>query len=54
MSHVTRHMLGLFAGRPGARQYRRIMSVDAAQPDAGPELIERAFGVVDGLATRAA
>ena len=54
VSHVTRHMLGLFAGRPGARQYRRIMSVDAAQPGAGPDLLERAFSVVDGLATRAA
>ncbi len=54
VSHVTRHMLGLFAGQPGARQYRRIMSVDAAQPGAGPDLLERAFGVVDGLATRAA
>ena len=24
LSHVTRHMLGLFHGRPGARQWRRI------------------------------
>src|SRR5690606_9737788 len=26
---VTRHMLGLFAGRPGARQWRRILSEKA-------------------------
>ena len=26
---ITRHMLGLFAGRPGARQWRRILSEKA-------------------------
>lgn len=37
---VTRHMLGLFAGRPGARLWRRRLSEDAHRDDAGPSLIE--------------
>jgi predicted Fe-S protein YdhL (DUF1289 family) len=32
---VTRHMLGLFAGQPGARAWRRALSEGAARPDAG-------------------
>ena len=36
---VTRHMLGLFAGRPGARAWRRALSEGASAPGAGPELL---------------
>ena len=36
---VTRHMLGLFAGRPGARAWRRTLSEGATRPGAGPELV---------------
>jgi tRNA-dihydrouridine synthase A len=32
---VTRHMLGLFTGQPGARGWRRALSEGAARPDAG-------------------
>jgi len=39
---LTRHVLGLFHGAPGARQWRRILSEEARHPQAGPELIERA------------
>ncbi|MBF9029946.1 tRNA dihydrouridine(20/20a) synthase DusA [Rhodobacterales bacterium HKCCE3408] len=46
LHHVTRHMLGLFAGRPGARTWRRVLSEGAHAPDAGPALIETAL---DGL-----
>ncbi|CUH63699.1 putative tRNA-dihydrouridine synthase [Thalassovita gelatinovora] len=46
LSQVTRHMLGLFAGRPGARQWRRILSERAHRPDAGPELVEDALAQV--------
>ena len=31
MHQVTRHMLGLFHGRPGARQWKRILSERASQ-----------------------
>ncbi len=47
LSHVTRHMLGLFHGRPGARQWRRILSVDAARPDAGAEVLLKALAALD-------
>ncbi|MDU8943208.1 tRNA dihydrouridine(20/20a) synthase DusA [Ovoidimarina sediminis] len=40
---VTRHMLGLFAGRPGARVWRRMLSEGAHEDGAGPELIEEAL-----------
>ncbi|EAQ04563.1 tRNA-dihydrouridine synthase A [Pseudooceanicola batsensis HTCC2597] len=43
LGQVTRHMLGLFAGRPGARHWRRILSEGAHRPGAGPELVEQAL-----------
>lgn len=44
--HVTRHMVGLFQGLPGARRYRQILSAEGAGPDAGPDVIARAFAAV--------
>ena len=43
---VTRHMLGLFAGRPGARAWRRHLSERAHRPGAGPEVIAEALARV--------
>ena len=43
---ITRHMLGLFSGRPGARNWRRVLSTEAVRPDAGPEVIEAALAQV--------
>lgn len=43
---ITRHMLGAFAGRPGGRLWRRILSEEAHRDGAGPEVIERALGTV--------
>jgi len=43
LHQITRHMLGLFAGQPGARAWRRILSEEANRPGAGPELILRAL-----------
>ncbi len=42
LARLTRHVLGLFHGAPGARQWRRILTEGAHRPDAGPALIERA------------
>jgi len=42
LSAIVRHMLGLYAGRPGARDFRRELSEGARSPDAGPELLHRA------------
>lgn len=38
---ITRHMLGLYAGEPGAREYRRRLSEGARVPGAGPELLHQ-------------
>jgi tRNA-dihydrouridine synthase A len=43
LSAITRHMLGLYSGAPGAREYRRILSEGARAPLAGPELFKRAI-----------
>ncbi len=39
-------MLGLFHARPGARTWRRILTVEAIAPGAGIEVIERALEAV--------
>ena len=54
LGHVTRHMVGLFHGLPGARRYRQILSVDATRPGAGSEVLREAFAVVDFGAEREA
>jgi tRNA-dihydrouridine synthase A len=43
LSHVTRHMVGLFHGQPGARRFRQILSEEAPRPGAGPQVMLRAF-----------
>ena len=45
LSSITRHMLGLYAGEPGARDYRRLLSEGARSAGAGPELLRRAAGI---------
>ncbi|SEB35536.1 tRNA-U16,U17-dihydrouridine synthase [Nitratireductor aquibiodomus] len=51
LSHVTRHMIGLFHGFDGARRYRQILSSKATKPGAGAEVLREAFSAVD-LGTR--
>ncbi|MBT8474449.1 MAG: tRNA dihydrouridine(20/20a) synthase DusA [Alphaproteobacteria bacterium] len=46
LQSVTRHMLGLFAGQPGARAWRRHLSENAHRPGAGPEVVEEALALV--------
>ena len=43
LAAMTRHMLGLFHGVPGARAWRRILTVDGVKPGAGLEVIDRAL-----------
>ena len=43
LHQITRHMLGLFSGRPGARAWRRMLSEGATVSGAGPELVEQAL-----------
>ncbi len=46
LKSITRHMLGLFQGLPGARRWRRALSEEAHRPGVGPELLLRAAGAV--------
>ena len=47
LHHITRHMLGMFNGQPGARRWRRFISEKAAQPGAGPEVLIASLDVFD-------
>ena len=46
LKSITRHMMGLFQGLPGARAWRRLLSEQAHRPGAGPEVIRRAAALV--------
>ncbi len=50
---VTRHMLGLFAGAPGARGWRRTLSEGARQPQAGLAVLDAALACLDADAMAA-
>ncbi|WP_288584398.1 tRNA dihydrouridine(20/20a) synthase DusA [uncultured Methylobacterium sp.] len=51
---MTRHMLGLFNGRPGARPYRRHLSVAGTRPDAGLHTLREAVALVSRAPASAA
>ena len=40
---ITRHMMGLLAGRAGARAWRRALSEGASRPDSSPAILESAL-----------
>ena len=44
--HIVRHMLGVFQGRPGARQFRRLLSEQGHKAEAKPELLLQALAKV--------
>jgi len=43
LKYVTRHMLGMFHGRPGAKLWRRTLSEKAYREGAGIEVVEEAL-----------
>ncbi|MBE5202564.1 MULTISPECIES: tRNA dihydrouridine(20/20a) synthase DusA [Pectobacterium] len=47
LGHITRHMLGMFQGIPGARQWRRYLSENAHKPGADAAVVERALALVN-------
>jgi tRNA-dihydrouridine synthase A len=47
LADITRHMLGLFAGRPGARAFRRHLATHAARRGAGARVVEDALALID-------
>ena len=48
LKHITRHMLGLFQGIPGARHWRRHLSEYGPRDEAGIEVITQALGKITG------
>jgi tRNA-dihydrouridine synthase A len=54
IKHLTRHILGLFNGEPGARLWRRYLSENAHLPGARPQIIldalEQVLAVQEGRA----
>ncbi len=51
---MTKHMLGLFNGRPGARQFRRHLSENATRRGASLDTLRDALAHLDRAADRAA
>ena len=52
LAAMTRHMLGLMHGRPGARSWRRILTVESIRPGAGLEVVDRALDAVREASAR--
>ncbi|MCU0827378.1 MAG: tRNA dihydrouridine(20/20a) synthase DusA [Tabrizicola sp.] len=50
LHQITRHMLGLFTGRPGARSWRRVLSERASRDGAGLEVLDLALEQVTSQA----
>jgi tRNA-dihydrouridine synthase A len=46
LHNITRHMLGLFTGRPGARAYRRHLATEAVKPGVGLQTLREAVAFV--------
>lgn len=45
LKHITRHLLGLYRGQPGGRQFRRLLSERAHAPGAGIDVLLDAIPV---------
>jgi tRNA-dihydrouridine synthase A len=54
LNHITRHILGLYQGVPGARKFRRHLSENAYRKDAGVEVLRDAFEMVRDRGAREA
>ena len=52
LSNITRHVLGLYHGRPRGRLYRRVLSEEAVRPGAGIEVLRKALEISEGATTR--
>ncbi len=49
LKHITRHLLGLFAGERGGRAFRQVLSEGAHKPGADWTLVERALAVTESF-----
>lgn len=46
LNKITRHMLMLFAGQPGSRRWKQILTADSCKPGAGVEVVQTALNAV--------
>lgn len=46
VNHITRHMVGLFHGQPGARRFRQIISTDSVKPGATSQVLRDAYAAI--------
>ena len=46
LNHITRHILGLYQGIPGARKFRRHLSENAYKKEAGISILAEAYALV--------
>jgi tRNA-dihydrouridine synthase A len=49
LSYITRHMLGLFHGMRGCKQFRRVISEEAYKPGATIEVLHKAYSKVEAF-----
>ena len=47
LKHIVRHILGLFAGQPGGRAFRQVLSEGAHRPGADWALVEQALALTE-------
>lgn len=48
LNNITRHVLGLYHGRPRGRLFRRILSEDGQRPGAGADVLQKAIAAAEG------
>lgn len=50
VKHISRHLLGLFQGRPGAKAWRRYLSENAFRDDNNTQLLNQALAAMNNVA----
>jgi tRNA-dihydrouridine synthase A len=53
LNNITRHVLGIYHGRPRGRLFRRILSEEGQRPGAGADVLLKAIAAVEGEAALA-
>ena len=48
LNNITRHVLGLYHGRPRGRLFRRILSEEGQRPGAGADVLQKAIAAAEG------
>jgi tRNA-dihydrouridine synthase A len=49
VKHISRHLLGLFQGLPGAKAWRRYLSENAFRDDSNTQLLRQALAAMQSV-----